>query len=465
MKTEKTAAAYIRVSTEEQTELSPDSQLKEIRRYAAQHGIELLEEHVYIDSGISGRSASKRPAFNKMIGFAKLKPKPFDLILVWKFSRFARNREDSIVYKSMLRKQCGIDVVSISEALGDDNTSVLIEALIEAMDEYYSLNLAGEVKRGLREKVERGGIITVAPFGYRIEDGGYVVFDEQAAVVRSLFEDYLNGVTMRELAIRLNNRGVLTNRGTPWRSKAVGYILRNPVYIGKIRWTPDDELVIAQGIHEPIISDEVFNKTQERLSRNVYNKGEHEKIRLPDFMLRGLVKCSNCGSTLVNHNKGISLQCCTFVHGQCTVSHNIRKSIINKAVIERIQEDLDIGDFNVTPSVVRDTQRDDIEEQIEHLNRKLARAAEAFENGAYDLAFFKSRKTVIESELGKLKTKRKIKKDVPQNARKRKESIKLSLNLLTDPDVSETEKNLALRRIIEKIVFDRGENKILVFYR
>ena len=87
-----------------------------------------------------------------MIALAKSTPKPFEAILVWKYSRFARNREDSVVYKSMLRKQCGIDVVSISEATGDDKMSILFEAMIEAMDEYYSINLSEEVKRGMTEK-------------------------------------------------------------------------------------------------------------------------------------------------------------------------------------------------------------------------------------------------------------------------------------------------------------------------
>ena len=82
------------------------------------------------------------------------------MILLWKFSRFARNREDAIVYKSMLRKQLGIEVVSISENVGDDKMSVLIEAMIEAMDEYYSINLAEEVKRGMTEKVSRGEPVT-----------------------------------------------------------------------------------------------------------------------------------------------------------------------------------------------------------------------------------------------------------------------------------------------------------------
>lgn len=155
----KIGAAYIRVSTEDQTEYSPDSQLKAIMNYAQRNNIYLAEQYIFEDDGISGRSTGKREAFNKMIALAKNKPKPFDVILVWKFSRFARNREDSIVYKSMLRKQCGIDVVSISESIGDDKMSVLFEAMIEAMDEYYSINLAEEVKRGMTEKAKRGGVL------------------------------------------------------------------------------------------------------------------------------------------------------------------------------------------------------------------------------------------------------------------------------------------------------------------
>ena len=105
---------------------------------------------VFLDQGISGRSADKRPSFMKMIGLAKQTPRPFDLILVWKFyCAFARSRQDSILYKSMLRKECGIDVVSITEQLSGDPTSILVEALLEAMDEYYSINLSQEVRRGM----------------------------------------------------------------------------------------------------------------------------------------------------------------------------------------------------------------------------------------------------------------------------------------------------------------------------
>jgi len=105
-----TAAAYIRVSTEDQMEFSPDSQRRRIEEYADRNRIKLLEQYIFIDEGISGRSADNRPAFLNMIRTAGQTPKPFDQILLWKFSRFARNRQDSIFYKSMLRREYGIDV-------------------------------------------------------------------------------------------------------------------------------------------------------------------------------------------------------------------------------------------------------------------------------------------------------------------------------------------------------------------
>ena len=113
----KICAAYIRVSTHDQEEYSPDSQLRLIRDYAKSNGYVLPDEYIFKDDGISGRTAQKRPGFMSMIAAAKEKPRPFETILVWKFSRFARNQEESVVYKSLLKKEKGIDVISIYEPL------------------------------------------------------------------------------------------------------------------------------------------------------------------------------------------------------------------------------------------------------------------------------------------------------------------------------------------------------------
>ena len=150
-------ALYVRVSTDKQDELSPDAQIRLGTEYAKKNGLHVSKEHTYIEHGISGRKADKRPEFLRMIAAAKSEEHPFDVILVWKFSRFARNQEESIVYKSLLRKKCGVDVVSVSEPIIDGPFGGLIERIIEWMDEYYSVRLSGEVTRGMTEKALRGG--------------------------------------------------------------------------------------------------------------------------------------------------------------------------------------------------------------------------------------------------------------------------------------------------------------------
>ena len=99
------AAAYIRVLTDEQAELSAESQLEEIRKYAQREGLILLGNQTYIDAGISGKRADKRPQFMKMIAAAKEKGCPFSVILLWKYSKFARSQEESIFYKLVLRSK------------------------------------------------------------------------------------------------------------------------------------------------------------------------------------------------------------------------------------------------------------------------------------------------------------------------------------------------------------------------
>ena len=135
------AAAYIRVSTDDQVEYSPDAQLRAIKNYCEKNDYYLDPAYIYIDEGYSGRKAKKRPAFMKMIGAAKKKPAPFQAILCHKFDRFARSREDSVVYKSLLRKECGVAVISITETIENDKMSIIMESMLEAMAEYYSINL------------------------------------------------------------------------------------------------------------------------------------------------------------------------------------------------------------------------------------------------------------------------------------------------------------------------------------
>lgn len=339
------AAAYIRVSTEDQTEYSPDSQLKRIYEYAQRHDMQIPEDYIFIDEGISGRTASKRPAFQQMIALAR-REHPFQKILVWKFSRFARNRQDSIFYKSMLRKDCGIEVISVSEPLAQDATSILMEALLEAMDEYYSINLAQEVKRGMQERFSRGKAISIPPFGYQMGNNSFEIQSQQAQWVKIIFQDFAEGKSLKEIADRLNNAGITTSRGNPFQSRNIAYILHNPVYIGKLRKRASppvataydrnyiySDMEVTDGIHPPIISQALWQAVQSRSMLSQYEAPDLSPLP-KEYYLKHLVYCSACRHPLIHIQSHHAFQCSRYNHGKCRVSHYIKAERLEALVTE-----------------------------------------------------------------------------------------------------------------------------------
>jgi len=471
----KTAAAYIRVSTDMQTEFSPESQLKAIREYAKSHDMLLPDEYVFTDEGISGRS-DNRPAFQRMIGMAKLKPRPFDVILLWKFSRFARSREDSIVYKSMLRKDCGIDVVSVSEPLNDDKTSVLIEALIEAMDEYYSLNLAEEVRRGLQEKFARGGVVSQPPFGYRMGDGVFVPDETTAPIVKMIFSDFISGMGARQIAEKLNGLGVATSRGNPFENRTVEYVLTNPVYIGKLRrsrvtdkkdrFHEDTENVqYVEGSHEPIITEEIFQQAQECRQELKRLYGKRDRQAPVEYMLKGLVRCSNCGATLTLNARLGLLQCHNYAKGACKVSHGITLKKLNPIVIGKLKTDMENGfaDIKIQPQEDFSEKESSVSTLIEKELKKLDRVREAYEAGIDTIEEYKANKSRIQNRIEELK---KIIPPAPKDPVKViAERTKTTMTILDDKTASETVKNLALRSILSRIIFVKPHGTVEIFYK
>lgn len=475
----KTAAAYIRVSTEEQAEYSPESQLKAIQAYAGQHDMIVPDEYIFIDEGISGRTTARRQQFNTMIAVAKTKPKPFDAILLWKFSRFARNRQDSIVYKSMLRKQCGIDVISVTEQLSDDNTSVLIEALIEAMDEYYSLNLAEEVRRGMQEKFSRGEVISQPPFGYRIKDGVFVPDEENAQVVQMIYEDYLSGAGTRQIAMKLNSMGLTSQKGNNFENRTVEYILTNPVYIGKLRRSINgrknndrfhedtENTIYADGKHEPLISQEMFEEVQRKRTENKKLYRRYERQAPVEYMLKGLVRCSNCGATLTLNKRNNSLQCCNYAKGACKVSHAIVLNKLNRYVTESIKNDLESGHFEIVPEAENQNSAGySASSLIERERKKLERVRQAYEAGIDTLEEYKLNKERLTAHIHELektlKKKRLTKSDKEKIVTER---AKQTLDMLETAESSETAKNLVLRTLIDRIIFVKPKGLIEVFYK
>ena len=470
----KTAAAYIRVSTDDQIEYSPESQLKNIREYARRSGLILPEEFIFVDEGISGRSAEKRPAFNRMIGAAKQKPKPFDVILLWKFSRFARSREDSILYKSMLRRDLGIDVVSISEPTGDDKMSIIIEAMIEAMDEYYSINLAEEVRRGMTEKATRGEPQTAPSIGYRMENRRLIVDPDGAAIVRMIFADFTGGMGYRDIATKLNDMGVRTRFGNAYETRTVEYILTNPVYIGLLRWTPQrgrarkpgtEDTILREGSHERIIDQDTWRKAQERVEeiRRKYGRYARHTAYAP-VMLQGLVRCSACGATLARTTSE-SMQCHNYAKGKCNKSHSIKVEKLDKLFMDALKYDMETRHFNIVAKP-RKSEDDDAEVIARKLSRertKLERVKTAYENGVDTLEEYRENKRKILETIRALEALAPPPAPVDITAEFLARNSK-AIALVQDPSLSAQEKNQLLRSFVIEVIFNRQDCSVSIFY-
>lgn len=480
-KTSPFGAAYIRVSTDDQVELSPESQLEEIRKYAQREGILLLEDQIYIDAGISGKKAERRPEFMRMIAAAKSPNCPFSVILLWKYSRFARNQEESIFYKSILRSKCGIDVVSVTEPLIAGPFGSLIERIIEWMDEFYSIRLSQEVKRSMRVNAERGKLQATASFGYRAKDGKLIPDEKEAVYVRRIFDSFLSGKGIYVIARELNAMGIRTHRGNPFENRTVEYILRNPVYTGKLRWNPagrtrrdffNENIILADGGHEPLVSEETWNAAQRQLDAVKAQWGYKAR---PASELKGwtsgIVRCAACGATLIFVQPHY-YKCNNYARGRCKHSQHIRAEALEEAIITRLTKDTSSTSplaYNITyTNAGGGHELARLEATVKQLRVKRGRLQEAYLAGVLDLKEFSSAKTDIESSISKAEAELdelQTRSDTAIVENQLQTAITQALATLQSPDASLEEKNSAARSVIENCTFDKENSLLTITYR
>lgn len=298
---------YARVSSEKQdTDLSLTAQLKALRAFAKAKGYEIYRE--FVDEAETGRTTS-RPAFKEMISIARRQSKPFQMVLVWKYSRFARSREDSIIFKTLLRKN-GVQVVSINEPSEDTPVGRLMEAIIESLDEFYSDNLGEEVTRGMRESASRGFYLSYrAPYGYskvRVTDGGKVrtrleLNAAQVPIVKFIFESVVSSKGVVDVVRELNAKGVPSAKGKNWTKGTIYSMLTNEIYTGTVVWGRHSkrgvEPVRVPGACPAIIDMETFDVTQRMLASRA-PKVVHPRVVSSRFLLSGLARCGYCGRAL-----------------------------------------------------------------------------------------------------------------------------------------------------------------------
>lgn len=300
------AAIYARVSSQNQdVENSVDAQVKECRAWAERNGYVITR--VFIDRARSGR-ASDRPDFQEMMEAAGDPRCEFQVVLVWRFSRFYRDRLESGFYKRRLSKT-GVRVVSINEPVEDTAVGRLTEGMLEAIDGFQSDIIGEDVSRGKRHLAEQGFFCgSTAPYGMmRIEetDGKgrtrYRLAPDPITgpYLRRLFDLALEGKTEGQATKSLNAEGVPGPNDKPWKSKRVHDALTNPHYEGTIVWgksSKKGDPVITPDSHVGIVTPEEFAMVQGLLRARAPDV-KNPRHAGSEHLLSGMVKCRQCGSS------------------------------------------------------------------------------------------------------------------------------------------------------------------------
>jgi site-specific DNA recombinase len=411
-------AIYARCSAQKQADrdLSIPAQLDAARARAAAEGWEVASE--YIDEAESARTAD-RPAFQQMIADARRKPRPFDVIVIWKFSRFARNREDSIVNKGKLRK-LGVRLLSLNEPVEESPAGQLMEAMFEAMDEHYSASLAVDTKRGMRKAASLGFHVGGrTPTGYQIEKTGparspksvLVPDPEFAPVVQRMAKECLDGKGAKAIAVGLNDDGLRTKRGKLWSTQSVLTILRNEVYAGVRLWgvrgkggrhVAEADPVRIEDAHPALIEPAEFARIQATIAARTRTR-VHPRTLGSDYLLSGLLVCGACGARYIGHSaksgkvhyygcqtkmkSGASA--CTGkllnkVRAEEAVAAQLRDVVLTPLhfadLVRMVNEEL------ATKTEAAEQELTTIEAQLTEARAKLARLYDAIESGAVSIA-------------------------------------------------------------------------------
>lgn len=400
---------YTRVSTAAQTEgFSLEAQQERLYEYAEYRELEIAGD--YCDAGKSGKSIKGRPEFQRMMDDIISQKDNISYVLVFKLSRFGRNAADVLTSLQLLTDY-GVDLVSVDDAI-DSSTQGgrLTLTILSAVAEIERENITDQFMAGRLQKIRdgkwSGGSV---PYGYRSVERELAIDPYEAKIVRKIFDLYMQedmGAT--SVAVTLNDEGYLRKENggeeqRPFTYDFIVNVLDNPIYCGKLifgrrtnKKGPDGKLlkpdpkhaVIAQGVHETILTEEEWNAVQEkreRLSKSRYELDDPERISL----LSGLVRCPMCGSGMihtknkrVNRNHGgyyktIHYYACNNSRKSngmtCSFRHTYNQEKIDSSVFEIIQRLTSLPEYKnaVTANLQNQATVEQLEERLKQERKEL----------------------------------------------------------------------------------------------
>lgn len=376
---------YLRFSSDNQREESIEGQRRECLAYAKHSGLDVIGE--YVDRAFSAKT-DDRPDFQRMIRDSY--SHKFDAILVWKLDRFARSKFDSVKYKTVL-KHNNVKVISATEALGDGKESIILTSVIEAMDEYYVLDLKEKVTRGMTENALEGkfngGRI---PLGFKKNDDLTLAINEdEASLVRLIFNLYLNETqSIPKLLNYLNEKGMY-HRGQKWTDATLRRFLKNPIYIGEIHFKD----IVTKDKIPAIVDKETFNKVQLKIQTNRKKAASFKAEE--KYLLSYKLFCGKCGAMMVGESvnkKNVKTyryyKCQNTKRGHTCDVHSVSKEYLEDAVLSDIKEI--INDSDLMDQIIMEAYKSQDKEtplmkslniDLKDTQKKLDNIIHAFENG------------------------------------------------------------------------------------
>ena len=336
---------YARFSSHGQNEQSIEAQVRICKEFAESKGLKVV--NMYNDKARTGTNDS-RPAFQQMIADAK--SGAFQYIIVYMFDRFARNRKDSIMYKEMLKEKYGIKVLSALEPIAEDEGGEFYEMFLDWNAEKYSKRLSKRVKDGLDISVANGTYCGgTLIYGYRIEQEPIagktnkfikrvVINEEEAEILKYVFEQYDKGMTKKEIAQALNEKG-LRYKGKPYKGRTFDKYLINRKYTGEFDFGGRH----CDNMFPQIIPKDLFERVQERLNKNKYFLGGVAKSKL-EYLLTGKLFCGHCGTEMVSDG-GVShigtayhyYTCKKRKKAKCDKKREVKESL-ERYVVDRVRD-------------------------------------------------------------------------------------------------------------------------------
>ena len=265
----------------------------------------------------------------------------------------------------------------------------------------------------------------------------------------------------------------------------IDYMLWNPAYIGKIRWTPDgsravskrdytnESIDIIDGNWQPLISAELWEKVQGMLTEQKQIYPKHARRQQPiQYMLKGIVRCSACGGTLAmsagtsGKQKNRYLQCCNYSRGGCHTSHAVIFPKIETAFLQGLKKAVKDEKFTMSPTVKKKTEKAtvDYDKLISIEEKKLARAKEAYLAEIDTIEQYKQNKAEITKRIEDLNEMRDNETVDEVDVKAFAKKVSGIVEFIEREDVTEQAKNEALHTIIEKVVYEKAEGNLAIYF-